>query len=190
MSQENNPHEENTEDSELLDRNIEGNFDVQTRLWKFPSLTKFNPKDMMDPQLIKYTKTRIIIALEENSGVELKPNAYKNTTLKMCDCGAGYSPETEYTLKWHSTLYTRMGPVRCSVFNLPCRNGTCELKFEEVAEEQGISFSSKVTCAGDEIGWYFVQDVVTKGTSFKAYCDDMTRKKPDKQPYEYMFHVN
>ena len=49
-----------------------------------------------------------------------------------------------------------MGPVRCSVFNLPCHNGTCELKFEEVAEEQGIFFSSKVTCAGDEIGWDFV----------------------------------
>ena len=151
MSQENNPDEENTEDSELLDHNIEGNFGVQTGLWKFSSLTKFNPKDMMDPQLIKYIKKRIITALEENSGVELKPNAYKNNTLRMCDCGAGYSPETKYTLKWHSTLYIRMGPVRCSVFNLPCCNGTCELKFGDIAEEQGICFTSKVTCAGDEL---------------------------------------
>ena len=89
MSQENHPDEENAQDSQLLDDNIEGNFDVETGLWNFPSLTKFKPKDMMDPQLIKYTKKRIITALEENSGVELKPDAYKNNTLRMCDCGAG-----------------------------------------------------------------------------------------------------
>ena len=99
----------------------------------------------------------------------------------------GYSQETEYTLKGHSTLYTRMGPVRCSVFNLPCHNGTCELKFEEVAEEQGICFSSKVTCVGDEIGWDFVQDVVTKRTSFKAYCEDMTRKYQTNNPMSPSF---
>ena len=160
----------------MLDDNIEGNFNVETGSWNFPSLTKFKPKDMMDPQLIKYTNKRIITALEDFTGVKLKPSAYNNNTLRMCECSMGYSQETEYTLKLHSTLYTRIGPVRCSVFNLPCHNGTCELKFEEVAEEQGICFGSKVTCAGDEIGWDFIQDVVTKGTSFKAYCEDMTRK--------------
>ena len=90
---------------------------------------------MMDPQLTKYTRTRIIAALEGNSCLELKPNPYNNKTLRMCDCGAGYSPETDYILKWHSTLYTRIGPVRCSIFNLPCHNGTCKLKFEEVVEQ-------------------------------------------------------
>ena len=142
---------------------------------------------MMDPQLIKYTKKRIIIAFEEDCEVELKPDAYENNTLRMCDCGAGYSPETEYKLKGNSTLYTRMGPVRYSVFNLPCCNGTCKLQFEEVAEEQGICFSSKVTCAGDEIGWDFVQDVVTKRTSFKAYCEDMTRKYQANNPMSPSF---
>ena len=48
------------------------------------------------------------------------------------------------------------------------------MKFEEVAEQNGICFTLKVTCAGDKIGWDFVQDVITKRTSFKAYCDDMT----------------
>ena len=179
---ENHPDEENGQDSQLLDDNIEGNFDVETGLWNFPSLTKFKPKDMMDPQLIKYTKKRIITALENYSGVELKPDAYKNNTLRMCDCGMGYSQETEYTLKEHSTLYNRMGPVRCSVFNLPCHNGTCELNFEEVAEEQGIFIISKVTCVGGEIGWDFVQDVVTKRKSFKAYCEDMIRKYQTNNP--------
>ena len=111
MSLENHPHEENGQDRQLLDDNIEGNFDVETGLWNFPSLTKFKPKDMMDPQLIKYTKKRIITALEENGRVELNPDAYKNNTLRMCDCSVGYSQETEYTLKGHSTLYTRIGPV-------------------------------------------------------------------------------
>ena len=89
--QENHPDEENAQASELLDHNIEGNFDVETGLWNFPSFTKFKSKDMMDRQLIKYTKKRIITALEEDGGVELKPNAYKNNALRMCDCSAGYS---------------------------------------------------------------------------------------------------
>ena len=80
-----------------------------------------------------------------------------------------------------------MGPVRCSVFNLPCHNGTCELKFEEVAEEQEICFSSKITCAGDKIGLDFVQDVVTKRTSFKAYCEDMTGKYQTNNPMSPSF---
>ena len=70
---------------------------------------------MMDPQLVKHTKTRIIAALEENCCVQLKPNPYNNETLKMCDCGAAYSPDTDYILKWHSMLYTRISPVKCEV---------------------------------------------------------------------------
>ena len=174
MTDEMNPEEEDTDNNPLLYDNIQGNFDVQNGLWNFHSLTQFKPKDMMDPELIKHTKTRIITVLEENSCVQLKPNPYNNKTLKMCDCGAGYSPDTEYIPKWHSMLYMRISPVKCEFFNLPCHNGICELKFEDVAEQQGICFTLKVTCAGDEIGWDFVQDVITKRTSFKAYCDDMT----------------
>ena len=99
ISLENNPdEEENMEENQLLDDNIEGNFDVQTGLWSSHSLTQFKLRDMMDPQLIKYTRTRIIAALEENSCVEWKPNPCNNKTLRMCHCGAGYSPETDYTL--------------------------------------------------------------------------------------------
>ena len=180
--------QKNAQYSDLLDDNNGGNFYVETGLWNFPSFTKFKPKDIMHPQLIQYTKKRIITELEEeHAGIELKPDAYKNNTLRMCDCSAGYSLETEYTPKGHSTLYTRMGPVRCSVFNLSCHNRTCDLKFEEVAEEQGICFISKGICVGDEIGWDFVQDVGTKRTSFKAYCEDMTRKYQANNPMSASF---
>ena len=108
-------------------------------------------------------------AFEENGCVELKPHAHKNNALRICECSACYLQETNYTLKRHSTLYTRMGPVRCSLFNLAYHNGSCKLKFEGVAKEERICFSSKVTCASDEIGGGFVQDVVTIRTSFKAY---------------------
>ena len=136
---------------------------------------------MMDPQLIQHTKTCLMKAIQDST-IELKPNPLdRNNTLKNCDCGAGYSNNTEYTLKGHSTLYTRIGPVCCAYCNLPCINGNCQLEFQQVAEEQGICFSSKVTCAGDEIGWDFVQDV-SKRTSFKAYCDDMTRKYQTNNP--------
>ena len=72
--------------------------------------------------------------------------------------------------------------MHCAYFNLPCVNGNCQLEFQEVAEEQEICFCSKVTCAGDEIGWELVQDVVSKRTSFKAYCEDMTRKYQTNNP--------
>ena len=84
--QENPPHEENAEHSQLLDDNIECNFDVETGLWTFPSFTKFKSRDMMDPQLIKYTKKRIMTAFEENRCVELKPHAHKNNALRLCEC--------------------------------------------------------------------------------------------------------
>ena len=160
----------------------EGNFDIETGLWTFPALTTFKPKEMMDPQLIQHTKTCPMKAIEDST-IELKPNPFDhNNMLKNCDCGVGYSNNTDYTLKDHCTLYTRIGPVCCAYFNLPCVNGNCQLEFHEVTEEQGICFSSKVTCAGDEIGWDFVQDVVSKRTSFKAYCDDMTRKYQTNNP--------
>ena len=120
----------------------------------------------MDPQLIQHTKTCLMKAIEDST-IELKPNPFDQNTLKNCDCGGGYSNNTDYTLKGHSTLYTRIGPVCCAYFNLPCVNGNCQLEFQEVPEEQGICFSSKVTCAGDEIGWDFIQDVVSKRTSSK-----------------------
>ena len=148
---------------------------LKTGLCTFPALTTFKPKEMMDPQLIHHTKTCLMKAIQEST-IELKPNPFgQNNTLKKCNCGGGYSNNTDYTLQGHSTLYTRIVLVHCAYFNLPCVNGNCQLEFQEVAEEQRICFCSKVTCAGDEIGWDFVQDVVSKRTSCKAYCDDMTR---------------
>ena len=33
-----------------------------------------------------------------------------------------------------------------------------------------------MTCAGDEIGWDFISMVKTTGTSFTAFCSEMTRQ--------------
>ena len=157
---EGNTGDDSSQDTQEVDpqqegrlEDTEGNFDIETGLWTFPSLTTFKPKEMMDPQLIQNTRTCLMKAIQDST-IELKPNPFdQNNTLKNCDCGVGYSNNTDYTLKGHSTLYTRIGPVHCAYFNLPCLNVDCELQFQEVAEEQGICFSSKVTCAGDEIGW-------------------------------------
>ena len=43
----------------------------------------------------------------QESTIELKPNPFgQNNTLKNCNCGGGYSNNTDYTLQGHSTLYT------------------------------------------------------------------------------------
>ena len=56
--------------------------DIETGLWTFPTLTTFKPNDMMDPQLIPHTKTRLMKAIEDST-IELKPNPFdQNNTLK------------------------------------------------------------------------------------------------------------
>ena len=37
-------------------------------------------------------------------------------------------------------------------------------------------FLSKMTCAGDQIGWDFISMVKTTRTSFTAFCNEMTRR--------------
>ena len=122
---EGNTGHDSSEDTQQLDpqqqygqEENEGNFDIKTGLWTFPSLTTFKPKEMMDPQLIQHTKTLLMKAIQDST-IELKPNPLdQNNTLKNCDCGAGYPNNTEYTLKGHSTLHTRIGPVCCAHYNL------------------------------------------------------------------------
>ena len=103
-------------------KTIKENFDIETGLWTFPTLTTFKPKEMMDPQLIQHTKTCLMKTIQEST-IELKPNPFgQNNTLKNCNCGRGYSNNTDYTLQGHSTLYIRIGLVHCAYFNLACVN--------------------------------------------------------------------
>ena len=167
--------QENFDDVGL--RPEEANFDVQTGLWIFKALSSHKPKDMMSDELRKYTRMRNCGAMSDDFTMQLKPKARDEAgNLKMCDCGAGYTDEIEPIHLGTATLYTRVGAIPCKYYKLPCKDGNCKLTFHSLAETIGVFFSTGMTCAGDEIGWDFVNSVLKFKTSFSGYCTEMTRK--------------
>ena len=116
-------------------------------------------------------------AMSDGCTMQLKPKQRDDEgNFKMCDCGAGYSDEVEPIHLGTATLYTRVGGIPCKYYKLMCKNGKCEINFHQLAESIGLFFSTGMTCAGDEIGWDFVQSVLKFKTSFIGYCTEMTRR--------------
>ena len=146
-----------------------GNFNIETGMWDYPSLSQHKPMGMHDIQLVQSTKMRNAASIQENEVFTLKPDG----SLKKCQCGEGYC---EDELAGVATLYTRLGAIQCNYYNIVCSNGICKIKFHEAAAEKGIFFSTKITAAGDEIGWDFVSMARKTKTSFTAFCTEMSRK--------------
>ena len=146
-----------------------GNFNIETGMWDYPSLSQHKPMDMHDIQQVHSTKMRNSASIQENKVFTLKPDG----SLKKCQCGEGYC---EDELTGVATLYTRIGAIQCNYYNIVCSNGICKIEFHEAVAEKGIFFSTKVTAAGDEIGWDFISMVMKTKTSFTAFCTEMSRK--------------
>jgi hypothetical protein len=68
-------------------------------------------------------------------------------------------------------------PIRCRVFYLKCLEdtGICEHKLQYSGKEDSVFLWSRQVAAPDEIGWDFVNRVLTCKTSFSAFCNDMSR---------------
>ena len=175
----------NTDDANVAD-GMEGNFNLQTGLWEYKSHSKHIPHDMKDPLLVENTQMRNDVVRSQNmdpgTGLYGPYNLVPSTfdaqgNLKKCRCGIEFpaDPNESTILKGTATLYTRMGPVKCFYFDIKCNTGTCFLSYIDEAEEKGIFFYSKMTAAGEEIGWDFVHRVMKSKTSFSSYCSDMTR---------------
>ena len=131
----------------------------------------------MSDDLHKYSRLRNHGAMSDGCTMQLKPKPRDDEgNLKMCDCGAGYSDEMEPIHLGAATLYTRVGGIPCKYYKLMCKDGKCELNFHQLAESIGLFFSTGMACAGDEIGWDFVQSVLKFKTSFSGYCTEMTRR--------------
>ena len=56
-----------------------------------------------------------------------------------------------------------------------CNNNTCQKSFFDISQGMGLFFYTKATCAGDEIGWDFINAVKTSKISFTGFCSQMTR---------------
>lgn len=73
------------------------------------------------------------------------------------------------------SLYSRNGVLVCQMFAMVCVKGVCDLFPTHEAAAKGIFFFSKVTAAGDEIGWDFISRVKSSRVSFTGFCDEMSR---------------
>ena len=60
------------------------------------------------------------------------------------------------------------------MFSSESMNDNCCLEYS--GDQDSIFFLSKYTCAGDEIGWGFVNLVKTSKISFTVFCNEMTRR--------------
>ena len=68
--------------------------------------------------------------------------------------------------------YTLLAPVKHCVYRRLCSSGKCSLLYS--GADECIFRSSRLTAAGDEIGWLFVDQVTTTKCSFKSFCELMT----------------
>ena len=167
----------------------EGNFDRATGLWQFKSETTHKPMEQFDVNLIKNTRLRNLESCKdpEVTLVKIQPShTNEDGSQKQCGCGSEYAADGFY-VKGFATLYTRLGAIKCQYSNLKCTSGNCEIPYAEAAAEQGICFSTTVTCAGDEIGWDFITDVLKKMTSFSAFCAEMSIKYRTNNPMAASF---
>ena len=174
--------EVNNEDGNIV-QNILGHFNSNTGLWEYKSLYKHTPKDMMHLKNVNSTMQRNDFVksqnLYPNTGLyHLKPSILgANGTPMQCYCGSQYFHALGNAVdKFSSTLYTHTGAVHMKCYNMCCHRGICEKEFSEAVKEKCVFFLSTKTCAGDEIGWDFVNNVLKSKASFTGYCNKMTRR--------------
>ena len=158
---------------------------INTGLWEYESLSKHTPKDMMHPQNVNSTMQRNDFVKSQN----LDPNTglYSSYNLKPCilgangasmqfNCGSQYSHADGNAVEISSTLYTHTGAVHMKCYNMCCDRGICEIEYSEAAKEKCLLFLTTKTCAGDEIGWDFVNNVLKSKASFTDFCNEMTQR--------------
>ena len=167
----------NTEDDATLNNTLESNFNKETGLWSYKRFSEHKPMFAHNEHLIECTRDRMkaVLNFDPQRLIEMK-HIFKNPdgTPRVCDCGSIFTEESNIE-EGIARLYTRVGVVRIRYYTLKCQAGRCERKFEIVAATEGIFFYTRVTCAGDEIGWDFINRVKTTKISFTAFCDEMTR---------------
>ena len=106
--------EPNLEDYETVDNYLQSNFDKNTGLWQYQSLSKHTPKDIFDEKLKKATRLRMKLVIESPSPdptIDFKPN-WRNSdgSPRNCECGGKYTEESLYQ-EGVATCYTRVGCV-------------------------------------------------------------------------------
>ena len=102
-----------------------GNFEKEVGLWDYEGVTKHKPLEMFHPKLVIATEKRK--DLVSSKTMNRLTGKYMRLELKAdvsqpCECGAGYEANG-YKKQCTATLYTCMGPVKCTYYSLECKAG-------------------------------------------------------------------
>lgn len=167
--------------TELEENNI---FDPVLGLWKFPAKSSHCPRKENDEHLAAAIQERDTwndrnpACVPRINGCLQGPNLGTDVPSELCPCGAGWTdpdhPDscTKQTSRY-LTIYTEHAPVRCNVVTKICLGGNCCVYWDE-GESMAVHVLSAETAAGDEIGWSFVQKVMTSKETFSSFCQNMT----------------
>ncbi|XP_053384247.1 uncharacterized protein LOC128550109 isoform X2 [Mercenaria mercenaria] len=175
--------------TDVLDANFKGNFDVNTGLWNFECRSD-HPPSKRDSELLQSNlicrdgwNDRTLTRLDDGclKGPILCPDIPENT----CECGSGWlkrEDDDEYSELGLTeiekspksrilTIYTQLAPVKCEVHTRVCYNkeSPCKIMWNE-GELDSLHVLSRETAAGDEIGWEFVSMVMNSGCTFASFC--------------------
>ncbi len=83
-------------------------------------------------------------------------------------------------------LYALQAPVLCKVFKRTCIASVCEVLWDE-GESMCVHVLSNDTCAGDEIGWMFIDRILSGHQSFTGFCQEMTNNYRRRCPTSRQF---
>ena len=166
----------NTEDDGSLSSELESNFDKETGLWSYKSLSQYKPmmSDNKNLHFSTHERIQFVVNYKPNRIIELRhPLTDQSGNQFVCECGLEYTQES-YVEEGTSKLYTRIGVAHIKYFGLKCPRNTCDKKFVDASGTWGMFFYTSTTCAGDEIGWDFIHAVKTSKISFTRFCNEMT----------------
>ena len=167
----------NMEDDDTLNSNLVSNFDKESGLWSYKSLSNYIPMQSDNNNLHLFTREQIkyIVNYNPNEIIEfIHPIVNPDGTPLLCECGLMYTEES-CVEEGTCNLYTHVGVAHIKYYGLKCNMNKCEKKFSDVSRTWGMFFYTNTTCAGDEIGWDFINAVKTSKISFTGFCNQMTR---------------
>ncbi|XP_069108872.1 uncharacterized protein [Argopecten irradians] len=171
-------------ESELLsDPTDHDVFDQASGLWKFPCKSTHTAQMEYSEELSYAVQARDMLNDKNSDCVPRIDGCLKGPILvhksptTTCPCGVGWTnnnnPQGVTTFSRKLIIYTEIAPVACHIHTRVCLASLCKLEWDE-GKELCLHVYSSETAAGDEIGWMFVNQVVSSKITFSGFCKNMS----------------
>jgi len=139
-------------------------FNEETGQWKFSP--KSISQRIVDNDPFSEQLARNLNARDSHN------NLYPELPSDSCECGAGWTsdcspPDGLFKRSFRLKLYLGDKVIDSQVFDRTCVKGTCVRRYD--GAENSIFCLSKSTAVGYEIGWEFVDAVMTSKQTFRGF---------------------